>query len=93
MRSLPDRDKRLIHLTVSRQKGFVLVRVENYFEGELRFENGLPQTTKGDTAYHGYGIKSIRYSARKYGGQMDVSARDGWFELKLLFPLPAGASA
>ena len=93
VRSLPDRDKRLIHLTVSRQKGFVLVRVENYFEGELRFENGLPQTTKGDTAYHGYGIKSIRYSARKYGGQMDVSARDGWFELKLLFPLPAGASA
>ena len=89
VRSLPDRDKRLIHVSVSRQKAFVLIKVENYFEGDLKFENGLPLSTKGNAAYHGFGIKSIRYSARKYDGQVDVSVRDGWFDLKLLVPVPA----
>ena len=93
VRALPDRDKRLIHLSVSRQKSFVLIRVENYFEGQLQFENGLPRSTKGDAAYHGFGIKSIRYSVRKYGGQMDISTRDNWFELKLLIPVPEPSPA
>ena len=71
----------------------VLIRVENYFEGQLQFENGLPRSTKGDAAYHGFGIKSIRYSVRKYGGQMDISTRDNWFELKLLIPVPEPSPA
>ena len=88
VKKLPDRQQRLIHVTVARQKGFALLRFENYYQGELQFENGLPLTTKGDTVYHGYGLKSIRQTARKYGGTVTVHTRKNWFELKVLLPLP-----
>lgn len=84
--AVEDPDKRLIHVTVSAQKGFVLIRFENYFEGELSFEENLPVTTKGDSAYHGYGLKSIRATARKYGGTVTARAENGWFVLKVLIP-------
>ena len=45
-------------------------------------------TTKKDKAYHGFGIKSIRYPAEKYGGSVTVAAKDNWFEMKVLLPLP-----
>lgn len=81
-----DEEKKLIHMTLSAQKGFVLLRVENYCEEELAFEDGLPASTKGDPRFHGYGLKSIRYVARKYGGTVTVAISEGWFELKVLLP-------
>lgn len=84
---LEDREKRLIHLSVSAQKDFLLIRVENYFEGALRFENGVPLSTKGDDRFHGFGVKSIRYSARRYGGTVSITTDKNWFDLKVLIPL------
>ena len=87
---IPQPEKRLIHMTLSAQKGFVLLRVENYCEEEPVFEDGLPASTKDDPRFHGYGLKSIRYVARKYGGTATVGVRDSWFELKVLLPAVAG---
>lgn len=84
---LKDQEKRLIHLSVSAEKDFLLIRVENYFEGALRFENGLPLSTKGDDRFHGFGVKSIRYSARRYGGTVSITTDKNWFDLKILIPL------
>ncbi len=85
---LQDKTKRLIHVTVAAQRGFLLLRFENYYEGSLDMVEGLPVTTKKDKAYHGYGIKSIQYTAAKYGGSVKISTEDNWFELKVLIPLP-----
>lgn len=87
VKKLDDPEKRLIHLSVARQKGFLRIRVENCYEGELRLEAGMPASTKGDSRYHGFGLKSIRDIAAKYGGSMTIASKDGWFELRILFPL------
>lgn len=79
-------EKRLIHVSVFAQKGFLMIRFENYFEGELEYEGDLPVTTKKDTFMHGYGLKSIRYAVQKYGGVVNVDHKDNWFELKILIP-------
>lgn len=85
---ISDPERRLIHLSVSRQKGCVAIRVENCYEGEIKFRNGVPITTKKkDPGFHGYGIKSIQATAAKYGGTAKVSTRDGWFELRVLIPI------
>lgn len=84
---LQDRAKRLIHLSVSAQKGFVLIRVENYFEDQLDFKDGLPITTKVDKSMHGFGMKSMRYAAEKYSGTLTASVTNNWFELKILLPI------
>ncbi|MBU5671406.1 ATP-binding protein [Paenibacillus brevis] len=84
---MEEAEKRLIHVSVFAQKGFTMIRFENYFEGELELNGDLPKTTKPDTFDHGYGLKSIRYAVEKYGGVVNVSQQDNWFELKVLIPL------
>ena len=84
---LDNPEKRLIHLSVARQKSFLRIRMENCCEGELRFVDGLPSTRK-DARYHGYGMKSIRSIVEKYGGSMTVKVENGWFELRVLIPVP-----
>ena len=80
-------EKRLIHVSVVKQKSFLRIRVENCYEGEIRFSSGLP-TTRKDARYHGYGMKSIQSIVEKYNGSMTVKAADGWFELRILLPIP-----
>ena len=84
---IDEKEKRLIHVSVSQQKAFVMIRVENYFEGNLDFDKGQLMTTKKEKQFHGYGIKSIRYTAQKYDGAVDISTEDNWFNLKILIPL------
>lgn len=84
---IPDKEKRLIHVSAFSQKSFLIIRFENYYEGKIRFQEELPMTTKGSERFHGYGLKSLRYTVHKYGGEVDVEAREGWFSLKILIPM------
>ena len=86
--TLSDKKKRLIHLAVYAKRDFLVIQCENYCEEQLEFQDGLPVSTKGDGAYHGYGIKSIRYTAEKYGGTMTIHNRDRWFEMNIVIPIP-----
>ena len=56
---IPDKEKRLIHVTVSRQKAFLILKFENYCEEKLQYQDGNIATTKKDKKYHGYGMKSV----------------------------------
>ena len=69
---IEDRKKRLIRVAVYSQNQFVIIRVENYCEVQLAGGGVLPETTKKNKEYHGYGLKSIRTTAEKYGGSMTV---------------------
>lgn len=84
---LKEKEKRLIHVTVSRQKAFLMIRVENYFESSLEYKEGALRTTKKDKRFHGYGIKSIQYTVNKYDGAVDIDTKENWFNLKILIPL------
>lgn len=87
---IPDKEKRLIHVTVTQQKNFLMMRFENYYEGQLTGKEGRFSTTKKEKQYHGYGLKSIRYTANKYEGAVDIATENNWFDLKVLIPLPKG---
>lgn len=90
---IPDKEKRLIHLSVSTKKQFLMIGVDNYCEEKPVFKNGLPLTSKKDYAYHGFGVKSIQYSAEKYGGFITVSQDDNWFRILAMIPLPRNYDA
>ncbi len=84
-RKVADTDKRIIGIVARRSGDMLSVNVYNYFEGELKFRGGLPVTTKSDAFAHGYGVRSISMITEKYGGDMSVVARDGIFNLNMLF--------
>ena len=83
---LPD-DMRVISLTTKENGDLFSVNLRNFYAGEVRFEGGLPVTTKSDRDYHGFGMKSIRNIVEKYGGDMSVSADGNVFSLNMLFGL------
>ena len=82
---LEDPEKRIISLTVSQEGYFVNIHAENYFCDHLTFTDGLPETTKLDTVYHGYGLKSIRMLVQKYEGSLKISTNEDRFVLDILF--------
>ncbi len=83
---IADREKRLIHLTVSEKNGFICILVENYYEGETIRDGAFPETTKKNKQFHGFGLKSVKYTVEKYGGLVNTGVRDGWFRLEIIIP-------
>lgn len=83
---IDDPEKRLIHLSLSQKKNFILIQINNYCENTITMKNGYPVTTKADKGNHGFGLKSIRYTVEKYHGTLNFDLKDNWFELKMLIP-------
>jgi sensor histidine kinase regulating citrate/malate metabolism len=82
-----EESKRIVNLHVKMVNDMLVIRENNYYVGDLQFENGLPKTTKQDDKYHGFGLKSIKYVTEKYGGSYTLTADDGIFELNIvMFP-------
>lgn len=82
-------EKRTISLKVSMVNNMLLVHIENHSKNEVQFdESGLPVTTKEDNGYHGYGVKSIKYIADKYRGEMRTTSGGDRFVLDVLFAGP-----
>jgi nitrogen fixation/metabolism regulation signal transduction histidine kinase len=84
---LQDENKRIISLTAAKKNEFLAVHVENYFDGPIKLVEGLPITTKKDSEIHGYGLKSVRYVAQKYGGTMEIGTSNHVFSADVLIPL------
>ena len=91
-KKVEDHSKRLIHVTASRKRNFLLMQFENYCDSTLLFRDDLPVTTKKNREFHGYGLKSLEQSVHKYGGEMTITQENDTFRLQLLVPLPAEMS-
>lgn len=80
-----DKEKRNISVTVSSRENFVNIHCENYFSGNVEFENNLPKTTKSDKSLHGFGTQSIKLLVRKYDGNICMSVENNVFILDIMF--------
>jgi len=78
-------DKRVISLSVKRRGQMTSVDVRNWFDGELKWVGGLPQSTKQADGYHGYGMQSMREVVEKYGGELVIGTDNGVFSVNMLF--------
>ncbi len=87
---LKDHEKRIIGLTVQNTGNLITIHSENYFDHPVRIKDGLPETTKQDTRYHGFGLRSIQLIAEKYGGSLSVFIDGSIFNLNLLIPCTGG---
>ena len=79
-------EERTVSLQIRQRGEMVLIHLVNRCSREVPFQENLPVTDKEDKRYHGFGMKSMRYIAEKYGGEMYAKAENGWFYLDFLFP-------
>ena len=86
VKELP-KDQREISLAVRESIGMILIHEVNPFKGTLNFKDGLPQTTKRDSMYHGFGTKSIKGIVDSYSGDCEISIKDNnIYVLNILLP-------
>ncbi len=85
VKKIAEKERRIINLMVKSKDNLLLVQEENYFNGNLDFEDGLPVTTKEDKSGHGFGMRSLRLIVKKYGGEMTTSVTDDIFHLNIIF--------
>ena len=82
-----DESKRFIRINIKEIGKNLSIHIENYFEGNVTFKDGLPLTTKSDKNYHGFGMVSMRELVSSYEGDLFVKVKDGLFLLDILIPL------
>ncbi len=80
-------DLRAIGLSVVCHGTLLSVNSHNRYSGEVIFEDGIPVTSSTDFLNRGFGVKSIVMIVEKYGGTVSFQAKDGFFNLNILFPL------
>lgn len=86
VKELP-KDQREISLAMRESMGMILIHEVNPFKGTLNFKDGLPQTTKRDSMYHGFGTKSIKGIVDSYSGDCEISIKDNnIYVLNILLP-------
>lgn len=83
-----EKDRRQIDVVIFRQQRFVVINIINPAPADAGFDPENPQTTKDDSEYHGFGIRSMRHVVKKYDGFMNIKVEDGCFVLEILFPVP-----
>ena len=91
VQKLKQPEKQIIGLKVTANGGTLVIHCENYYDGQIEYEDGLPRTGKEDARWHGFGLRSIRFIAEKYGGNMTVLPKEGVFNVNIAIPLPEGS--
>lgn len=81
-------EHRFVALRSGRQGELLCLHLDNYCSGELKFVDGLPVTTKQqEPGFHGFGTKSIRFLAEKYGGFAQMRQEGTQVILDVFFPV------
>lgn len=80
-----------------RKRNAYMIEIKNSYTGTIQWhpETGLPMTSKekmpgsqsGYMQTHGYGLSNIRRVAKKYAGDIDITAKDGAFCLSVMLLL------
>ena len=79
---LEDPEKKIIDIVSECRGDLVSIHISNYFTGSLQYEDGLPKTGKTqEEGFHGFGMKSMKLIAEKYGGSLSASADGDLFTL------------
>lgn len=78
-------EQRIISMSVKRQGNCGQIVISNYCETPPAMADGLP-VSSGNPAYHGFGMRSIRYIVEKYKGSLLIDVSDQMFTLSIILP-------
>lgn len=68
---------RYVNAVIKAEKGILAVKIENpAAEGVHLVDGNLPATTKKASQGHGFGLRSMKEIAQRYGGKLELSLSD-----------------
>lgn len=80
------KEKRLLRVNLNHVNGMAKIQIENYTSQAIDMENGFPESSKKIKGTHGFGVKSIARTIKKYNGIIHYTTEDDMFILTIIFP-------
>jgi len=81
-------DDKMIRLAVEANKGNLFIKVDNTFDGQVKYEKNKDGedviASRKEGSSHGYGLRNIRKSVEKYSGHVDITHEDNIFSVGIL---------
>lgn len=85
---LSDNEKKIISVNVYEKDDLLHIDMSNYYEGKISFtSDGLPNTTKEQNGYHGYGLRSVFLIVKSYNGKILLLPEDNIFAIEITIPI------
>ncbi len=78
-----EKDK-FINLKIRYDKGRLLIKIDNPFNGEIKYENNNLVTLHPDKEGHGIGLNNVRAVLEKYDGTLEIDHRNNIFSASLI---------
>ena len=85
-----EQSQRYIRLALKRKDHFLLLEVENSFDGVIKWEQGSPvpasrkEKEPGAWMEHGIGLKNVKEIAERYLGVMDIKINGNIFRITVM---------
>ncbi len=88
-RKIENKEQRYIKLKIHGDNTFTAISVTNPTDTlPVKLSDNSYMTSKKDSDSHGFGLKSIESTAKKYGGEMLIKCEDGVFTLVIRLSSP-----
>lgn len=89
LRAAMDANNKVITVRLYLENGgtFNIIKIKNYFTGEIVKSDSGFKTTKIEKGIHGIGIKSVENTAEKYNGYLECFVDDLLFTAVLVLPV------
>ena len=69
---------------MGKQHDMFYISCENAFYGELKRKGEKILSTKKEFGSHGFGLTRIKETAKHYGGDVSITAKNGVFRIEIL---------
>lgn len=80
---IEEEEKRIIKIKIVSKANMLICKFRNTVNENIPIDKEL-RTTKPDAQMHGMGIKNIRNSVEKYGGQVKFERKEDYFEVSFV---------
>ena len=84
----PDAEGRFIRLDIFTRGDILYISEENDCTEPPVIDGAFPRTIKTEGNGHGYGVRSMDYLVRQYGGEIVFDTENGLFRVEIMIPLP-----
>ena len=78
------KENRYINIIIKYDKGRLIIKIDNPYEGKILKENDSLLTTHYDKENHGIGLKNVTKILQKYNGYMKINHENNVFSVMLL---------
>lgn len=88
LRAAKDAQEKIISVRIYAENDghFNIIKIQNYFAGEIKREASRFVSTKRDKEMHGIGIKSVENTAKKNNGYLECFVNNNQFTVVLVLP-------